>query len=132
MSESRFLDIQAQENGSQGNSIASLDLLKEQNRHQKALQAEQHAHEKEIQKEQHEHESAMLNKKMGWLGSFFGSEENSSKNITAFICCLLLVFALGVSIGAYFCKNDTSFAKWLWGAILPIVSLSLGYLFGKK
>lgn len=114
------------------NEIYPLNYLKEQNKHEKDVQREQHEHEKDVQREQHEHELALLRKKMGALGCFFGSDDNSSKNITAIICCLLLVFALGVSLGAYFAKGDVAFAKWIWGAILPIVSLSLGYLFGKK
>lgn len=119
-------------NEKQNNEIVPLDILKEKNKHEKDVQREQHGHEKDLQKQQHEHEIEMLKKKMGALGRFFGTDDNSSKNITAIICCLLLVFALGVSLGAYFAKDDVSFAKWMWGAILPIISLSMGYLFGKK
>ena len=40
--------------------------------------------------------------------------------------------ASAISLIIYFDKGDTDFIKAIWASITPIVSLSLGYLFGKK
>lgn len=121
MSENRFLDPNNHGNNPNENSIVSLDILRERNKHQKALQTEQHAHDLEI-----------LNKKMGVMGRFFGIEDNSSKNITALICCLLITFCLGGTVATYLVEKNFTFAKWMWGQVFPFISLAMGYLFGKK
>ena len=58
--------------------------------------------------------------------------KNSSKNITAIINIILLIGATAVSSVVYFCEQDKAFVKAIWTGVLPIVTLSLGYLFGKK
>ena len=55
------------------------------------------------------------------------------KNITVFICSILLLAAVAFTIVAY-CKNcdKDNLIEYLWDTIIPVITLSLGYLFGKE
>lgn len=100
-------------------------------------------HEQITQKENHEflllckekdqnHEKDLLSRNLGTIGSIFGSAEHASKNITATICIALIVGVSIISCWVYYTKEDVSFVKSMWTNISPIITLSLGYLFGKK
>lgn len=95
-------------------------------------QKQQQNHEEKVIQQGNVHELDKLNKQLGWIGRFFGSDENASKNITATICILLLLGASIISIIVYFFNQDLPFVKAMWQNILPVITLSLGYLFGKK
>ena len=71
-------------------------------------------------------------KKLGWLGVIFGGVESASKNITAIICVLILIGMIWLSVYAYDCDNGILKIKDIWGIGTPILTLSLGYLFGKN
>ena len=90
----------------------------------------QHSHEEQMQ--QMKDKKDIIICELGWVGRFFGGEKNSSKNITAALNILLIIGASAISLIIYFDKGDTDFIKAIWASITPIVSLSLGYLFGKK
>lgn len=92
----------------------------------------QHKHEESIMQNSNTHEEELLSKNLGIIGRLFGSGDNSSKNITATICGSLLIGATIISCFVYFKEKDTTFIKSIWNNILPIITLSLGYLFGKK
>lgn len=64
---------------------------------------------------------------LGLLGKFFGSRENAPMNIAGFI--LILLVAAGTI--PLFWETKVP-AGDVWKIILPIVTLTLGYLFGKK
>lgn len=101
--------------------------------HQRETQKEDHAFQLQMQKQQHDHENGLKDKDLGWLGKFFGGEKLSSKNITAFVCGILLIGVIVFSIIIYHNdKSNTSFICQLWDYVLPIITLSLGYLFGKN
>ena len=103
-----------------------------QNAHERDLQKEQHEFDLNCKKMDQQHELDTIDKNLGCIGRTFGSAENASKNITAILCILLLVGVTVVSIVVY-CKEETvSAVTGLWDGILPIITLSLGYLFGKK
>lgn len=113
----------------------SPDVIKQtklQNAHERDLQKEQHDYDINCKKIELQHELDTIDKNLGCIGRTFGSAENASKNITAILCILLLVGVTIVSIVVY-CKEKTvSAVAGLWDGILPIITLSLGYLFGKK
>lgn len=92
----------------------------------------QHGHDEKMLQIQHHHELNLLNKKLGKLGRFFGHEENSSKNITLVLVVFLLCVNTGLTI--YFYEQDpvSSFVMRLWEQMFPIVTLALGYIFGRK
>ena len=69
---------------------------------------------------------------LGWFGRLFGSKENSSRNITGAVCLSFTAGATLVSLIVYFGKDDIEFVKGMWEIICPIITLSLGYLFGKR
>ena len=59
--------------------------------HQKAMTQENHDYQLKMQKAQHDHEISMRNMDLGRVGWIFGSSDNSSKNIAAVICFILLL-----------------------------------------
>ena len=101
--------------------------------HEREKQKEDHEFQLRMQQQQHAHENGLKEKDLGWIGKIFGGEVISSKNITAFVCGILLVGLITFSIVIY-CEDsdDKSFIGQLWDYVLPIVTLSLGYLFGKN
>ena len=101
--------------------------------HERETQKENHDFQLQMQKQQHDHENGLKDKDLGLLGKFFGGENISSKNITAFVCAILLLGVLAFSIIIYYInKDDKSFIGQLWEKVIPIITLSLGYLFGHK
>ena len=100
--------------------------------HQKAMVQEDHEYQLKMQKSQHDHEISMRNMDIGKVGRVFGSSENSSKNIAAVICFILLMAVIGMSCWIYYMDKDKSFIANLWQLVLPVITLSLGYIFGKK
>ena len=114
----------------QGDETLAISKLNQS--HERAVKKEDHSHEAEMQKLDNERLATEQTKELGWIGKIFGGEKNSSKNITATINICLLLGATAVSLAVYFSEQDKEFVKAIWGGVLPIVTLSLGYLFGKK
>lgn len=100
--------------------------------HQKAMAQENHEFQIRMQESQHKQEQTMKNKDLGWIGFIFGSAENASKNIAALISLILVIGAIVFSCLIYNCDSDNSFIQTIWDIVLPVVTLSLGYIFGKK
>lgn len=100
--------------------------------HQFAMAQEDHEFQLKIQKEQLEHESKMKNKDLGWIGFIFGTAENASKNIAALICLILVIGAIIFTCIIFKSDEDNLLIKTIWEIVLPVVTLSLGYIFGKK
>lgn len=100
--------------------------------HIQAMAQEDHNFQLKLQEVQHLHEAKMKNKDLGWIGFLFGTAENASKNIAAIICLILIVGASIFSWNIYQCGSDNSFVETIWQIVLPVVTLSLGYIFGKK
>lgn len=113
----------------------SLDILKQtklQNTHEQILKKEEHEYTIECKRLDQEHELNTLSKNLGFIGRTFGNAENATKNITVVICLCLIFGVSVISIIVYFCNQDIAFVKSMWINISPIITLSLGYLFGKK
>lgn len=97
------------------------------------LQREDHQFQLQMQQQQHNHENELKNKEIGWLGKFFGTEENSARNMAITVIVLVVLGATIFSICVLFNPIlDNVFIKDVWGDIVPIVSLALGYIFGKN
>lgn len=105
-----------------------IEQNKELYKHEQNQLKEQHKY----QEKENEHSRETEKIKLGRIGRWFGTGENASKNITATICILLIVGGAVVSLYAYAWKNDKDLVEKIWGTIAPIITLSLGYLFGKK
>ena len=71
-----------------------------------------------------------MGKEGGFFGKFFGTKkENASMNI-AFVICLLLIILCAIDI-IHAVLNDASAYTELTKNVLPVISLSLGFIFGK-
>lgn len=121
-------------NNNNGNSTSygkEFSSTPKQMEHQKAMAQENHEYQLKMQKAQHDHEISMRNMDLGKVGYIFGASDNSSRNIAASICFVLLVAIIAMSCVAYYMYEDKSFVASLWQLILPVITLSLGYIFGK-
>ena len=90
------------------------------------------ANDAQIKKKEIGEETKRQSKHLGWLGHVFGSPEGASKYITATICLITLIGMICLSIKAYNCEDGIARIKDIWSIGSPIVTLSLGYLFGKN
>ena len=72
---------------------------------------------------------SILSKRLdaGLLGKWFGGPKNSPPNIAGFVAILLIT----AGIVTLFLDTDITSEKF-WEIIVPILSMILGYLFGKK
>ena len=112
----------------------SIDVVlnRDQHKHEQSQLKEQHSYDLSKQEKDNAHAREIEKVKLGMVGQLFGAGDNASKNITATICILLIIGAAAVSFYAYAWKNDKDLAGTIWGVIAPILTLSLGYIFGKK
>lgn len=106
--------------------------LKEQNEHEVKMTELMCQNEQTLKEKNYKHEQATINLNLGWFGRCFGSKDNASRNITGVICLTFIIGATLISLLVYFIKDDLTFIKHMWGIVSPIITLSLGYLFGKK
>jgi hypothetical protein len=90
------------------------------------------ANDVEIKKTEIAADTKRQSKHLGWLGHIFGGPEGASKYITATICLITLIGMICLSIKAYRCEDSIARIKDIWSIGSPIVTLSLGYLFGKN
>lgn len=66
----------------------------------------------------------------GCFGKILGANtRNASIHIAFIICCVLLLFC-GIDLFHSFGKDNVITAE-IWNLIFPIVTLALGYIFGK-
>lgn len=88
--------------------------------------------EEDIEKvrEQHRHEEKMT--EYGAFGKYFGTEVNSSKNLTFTIVLAILVMIFSISLLTPSAKFDNDFIIKLFEMVLPIITLAFGYFFGKQ
>ena len=131
-------NVRLDSNYSSDSTIKQLEI---QTNHEQVKQKEEYAHEERMEQIKNESKDKddrrklvkeMGDQALGWFGRLFGSKENSSRNITGAICLSFTIGATLVSLIVYFCKDDTEFVKGMWEIICPIITLSLGYLFGKR
>lgn len=112
----------------------SIDVILNRNqlKHEQSQLKEQHNYDLSKQEKDNAHAQEIEKTKLGKIGQLFGGSDNAAKNITATICILLIIGTAIVSFYAYAWKDDRELAGTIWGSIAPILTLSLGYLFGKK
>lgn len=97
------------------------------------LQREEHQFQLQMQQQQHNHENELKNKEIGWLGKFFGSENNSDRNMAITVIVTVISGATLFSICVLFnTELNNSLIKEVWSSVVPIVTLALGYIFGKN
>lgn len=84
--------------------------------------------EKIREKNRHEEEMA----RYGLFGKLFGTESNSSKNITFSILIIILVLIFTLSVLSPMANLDKNFIKEMFDIYIPLVTLAFGYFFGKQ
>jgi hypothetical protein len=70
-------------------------------------------------------EERRMSLESGWLGTVFGSAASAPTNIAGFVVCLLVII---ISIVGLLKLPTAEFIE----RVIPIITLALGYLFGKK
>ncbi len=63
----------------------------------------------------------------GYLGKFFGSPTHSPSNIAGLVVLMLITTGIFIS---FFSSSITPTEYWT--IVVPIITLSLGYVFGKQ
>lgn len=121
-----------QNNSYNPNASVDITLNRDLQKHEQTKLKEQHGFELSRLDKDNAHVQELEKTKLGLIGRLFGTGDNSSKNITAIICFLLIIGGAAISLYAYVEKNDKDLATSVWSVIAPIITLSLGYLFGKK
>ena len=80
-------------------------------------------------------DSSLAAKKMylesGWLGRFFGNRANAPSNIAGLVLIVLLLSAIARTVIPYGEKVLMPTEDY-WQIIVPLATLILGYLFGKR
>lgn len=70
-------------------------------------------------------------KKGGWLGGFLGTHTSNLAMHIAFIICAVLL-AIVIADFIRICVISESFDYELLNIIVPVITLTLGYIFGKS
>jgi hypothetical protein len=81
-----------------------------------------------VQEAQQKHEENMLEKNKGMLGRFFGSLTFAPTNIAGAILVVLVL----ASVFHHFRCSGVDLSQWEKEFIFPILTLTLGYVFGNK
>lgn len=111
---------------------AEIALNRDLHKHEQTKLKEQHNYDLSKQEQENNHVQNLEKTKLGKVGQLFGTGENASKNIAATVCILILIGGASVSLYAYIAKGDSEFASSMWNVMSPIITLALGYLFGKN
>ena len=93
---------------------------------------EEHSYQKEIKAMEIKHSEVVLEKELGKIGKLFGGNHHAARNITITIVFILLLVVGFLSSIAYFYNYDKEFALSIIKDVIPVVTLALGYMFGKK
>ena len=64
------------------------------------------------------------------LGQFFGSNTKNASIHIAFLICIVSLIFCGIDLIHSFASNQPITSE-IWDLIFPVITLSLGYIFGK-
>lgn len=105
--------------------------LKLEQSHESNLRDKEYNHTKELQELSQEHEKSLKDKDLGFIGKCFGGKELVSLNISGILILSLLICGVTLSIIVYINGTIDEVMK-IWGIITPLITLTLGYIFGSK
>ena len=66
----------------------------------------------------------------GKLGEWFGANTKNASIHIAFVICFILLIICLCDLVHSFCSNTTLTSE-IWDLIFPVITLALGYIFGK-
>ncbi|MDE5629142.1 MAG: hypothetical protein K2I69_06225 [Muribaculaceae bacterium] len=101
--------------------------------HEEITQQTQNEHEERMADKEYSHRKEMLDKELGRLGHLFGSRSHSARTIAFVIVISVLLISTAILACVYFCAPANSECKQfelIWTNTIPVVTLTLGYLFG--
>lgn len=100
--------------------------------HERSLLVENNRHELDVLDKKHKHEQLIKDKDLGWLGHFFGGRELTALNISGLLLIFLVLFAVIFSLVLLYKESKLDSIVTLWGIFTPLITLTLGYVFGSK
>lgn len=79
-------------------------------------------------------EESKMNRELGILGQFFGSGDSIKLNIAGLFIFILVITGVTYTACILFSTENKKAIGILefWGIITPLITLALGYIFGKK
>ncbi|HLO72919.1 MAG TPA: hypothetical protein VK164_03200 [Flavobacterium sp.] len=80
-------------------------------------------------------EEIKMTRELGFLGQFFGSGNSIKLNIAGLFIFILVLIGIIYTSCVLFATNINPKAIGIldfWGIITPLITLALGYIFGKK
>ncbi len=104
-----------------------------QYQHEEITQQAQNDHDERMADKEYAHRKEMLKKELGCLGRLFGSDKHSARTIAFVIVIALLLVSTGIMTYMYFftpADQDTKRFELVWSNTVPVITLTLGYLFG--
>ncbi|TKG94112.1 hypothetical protein EYV94_15290 [Puteibacter caeruleilacunae] len=112
----------------------SLKAAEINNSHEQIKLIEGNKHEQELLDKKNAHEIALRDKELGWLGKIFGGRELTASNISGALIILLLIIGVTLTCFLIFCSKpeDDISIEGIWSILTPIITLTLGYVFGSK
>lgn len=108
-------------------------MQRSQYQHEEITQQAQNDHDERMADKEYAHRKEMLDKELGCLGHLFGSKAHSARTIAFVIVIALLILSTAIMTYMYFCKaanEETKYFEMIWTNTIPVVTLTLGYLFG--
>lgn len=114
------------------NPIHHLKIAKQEQNHEQTLLSEKNKHELEVLEKKQKHEIKCKNKDLGWLGFLFGGKELTALNISGFLIILLILIGCYLTSKVFKSTVDIDNVLKIWSIITPIITLTLGYIFGSK
>lgn len=102
------------------------------------LKSLDYAHEETMMDKKYNYEKQLLDKKLGYLGRVFGYEYILPLNVSGLFILVLVLFLTIVSLCLFKKVNNADYKitieiiESLWGIVAPLLTLALGYLFGKR
>lgn len=113
---------------------AALQHTKLNNSHEQTILKEKNRHEHDLLDKKNKHEKDIKNKELGWVGFVFGGRDLTALNISGLLIIMLVVIGVIFTFKIICCPKDSQSITVLelWGIFTPLITLTLGYLFGNK
>ena len=116
--------------------VSHLDNI-ENHQFERAKLDAQNKHIENLEEIKSNGEKDKLKIQLGWVGLCFGGSRNVSFNIVGVLIFLMIIFCVACSVIIYFSNQEISdkriqLIEKVWEYTIPVITLSLGYIFGKK
>lgn len=100
--------------------------------HEQTLLQVKNQHDIDVLDKELKHQLKCIDKDLGWMGLIFGGKELIALNISGLLIFSLLFIGLCLTYIVYNPTNGITNIITVWGIIIPIIKLTLRYIFGNK